>query len=277
MIRDVTHKARVFVELSLLNVPGVEFIAAKGVGTVTRAGLPVPVGEPAINPVPRQMISSHLKEIARQHAYSRGFRVAIGIEDGESLALKTMNQRLGIVGGLSILGTTGIVRPFSCSAYIASIHQGIDVSRANSIHHIAATTGSTSENFIKEYYQLPEMALIEMGDFVGALLKYLRRAPVPRLSIVGGFGKISKLAAGHLDLHSGKSSIDFEWLQRCAGEAGASESLQNRIKACNTSAEVLDLCEKQGVAIGDTICRAALYRAISVVPSEVDIEVLDYP
>lgn len=270
---DVTHGARVFVELSLIDHPAIQFSAAKGVGTVTRAGLPIAIGEPAINPVPRKMITDHLQKIGDEQAYPGGFRVAIGIEDGESLALKTMNARLGIIEGLSILGTTGIVRPFSCSAYIASIHQAIDVARANAIHHIAATTGSTSEAFIRDYYQLPEVALIEMGDFVGAVLKYLRRAPVARLSIAGGFGKISKLAAGHLDLHSRRSSVEFDRLQRCAGEIGASDQLQEQIKVSNTSAEVLDLCQQQCIALGDAVCRAALEKVKSVVSEDVEVEV----
>ena len=270
---DVTHGARVFVELSLMDGPGIEFAAAKGVGIITRAGLPIAVGEPAINPVPRKMIVGHLQQIAREHVYPDGFQVAVGIEDGEALALKTMNPRLGIVGGLSILGTTGIVRPYSCSAYIASIHQAIDVARANSIQHVAATTGSLSEAFIRDHYKLPDIALIEMGDFVGAVLKYLKRVPVARLSIAGGFGKISKLAAGHLDLHSGKSSVDFEWLGRCAARVGASGPLQQQIKICNTSAEALDSCHQQGISLGDAVCRAALEKATSVVPETVEIEV----
>jgi cobalt-precorrin-5B (C1)-methyltransferase len=118
---DVTHGAIVFARVRLRAEPGVLFRAGPGVGTVTRAGLTLPVGEPAINPVPRKMMTEHLTELAAEHGYTGGFEVAIGVEGGEALALKTMNPRLGILGGLSILGTTGIVRPFSCSAYIASM------------------------------------------------------------------------------------------------------------------------------------------------------------
>lgn len=270
---DVTHGARVFVDLGLTDSPDIQFAAAEGVGTVTRAGLALGIGEPAINPVPRKMITDHLRKIAKETDYSGGFRVAVGIENGESLALKTMNARLGIIGGLSILGTTGIVRPFSCSAYIASIHQAIDVARANAIEHLAATTGNTSEAFIRDHYQLPEISLIEMGDFVGAVLKYIRRAPIARLSIAGGFGKISKLAVGHLDLHSRRSSIDFEWLGQCAGKIGAPKALQKKIKAGNTSAEILQLCHKQGIELGDAVCRAALEKAKTIVSTNVEIEV----
>ena len=205
---DVTHGARVFVELRLVAAKGICFKAAAGVGTVTREGLMLAVGEPAINPVPRKMMTEHLENAAYTYGYEGGFEVSVGIEKGDQIALKTMNPRLGILGGLSVLGTTGIVRPYSCAAYIASIHQGIDVARSNGIHHIAATTGSSSEAAIKAHYGLPEMALIEMGDFVGAVLKYLKKAPVNKISICGGFGKLTKLANGHLDLNSRSSSID---------------------------------------------------------------------
>jgi hypothetical protein len=142
-----------------------------------------------------------------------------------------MNPRLGILGGLSILGTSGIVRPFSCAAYIASIHQGIDVAHTNGYTHIAACTGNASEDTMRRVYGLPEIALIEMGDFVGAVLKHLRKVPVPRLSLCGGFGKISKLAAGHMDLHSRHSSIDLPQLAGWAADIGADAALQAAIAA----------------------------------------------
>lgn len=275
---DVTHGAKVFVELSLTELPltekpSVEFIAGPGVGTVTRSGLVLAVGEAAINPVPRQMITQHLQDIAAVYKYKAGFRVSVGIKNGEQLALKTMNPRLGIEGGLSILGTTGIVRPFSCAAYIASIHQGIDVAKANGFEHIAATTGSTSEATIRSVYQLPEMALIEMGDFVGAVLKYLKKQPVKKLSICGGFGKISKLANGHLDLHSRASSIDLEHLAGLAESIGADQMLAENIKSANTSIEAYRLCDAQGLNLALPVCEAAFIKARKIIPPEIELEV----
>jgi cobalt-precorrin-5B (C1)-methyltransferase len=270
---DVTHGALVFARVRLSQEPGVRFHAGPGVGTVTRAGLTLAVGEPAINPVPRRMMTDHLAELAAEHGYEGGFEVTIGVENGEALALKTMNPRLGIVGGLSILGTTGIVRPFSCSAYIASIHQGIDVARANGYRHVAACTGNASEDAMRAHYGLPDIALIEMGDFVGAVLKHLRRAPVEKLTLCGGFGKFSKLAAGHLDLHSRSSSIDLPLLARWAAEAGGSDALQAEIRAANTSQQALSLASKQGIALGDIVCGHARDVARSIVPPEVAVEV----
>src|SRR5207253_5935355 len=134
--------------------------------------------------------------------------VTIAIPGGERLAERTMNGRLGIVGGLSVLGTTGIVVPYSCSSWIHAIRRGIDVARAAGIDHIAAATGTTSERAVQRLYDLPEHALIDMGDFVGGTLKYLRRHPMPRLTLAGGFAKIAKLAQGDLDLHSSRSRVD---------------------------------------------------------------------
>lgn len=270
---DVTHGALVFARVRLSAEPGVRFHAGPGVGTVTRPGLTLAVGEPAINPVPRQMIERHLAQLAAERGYAGGFEVAIGVEGGAELALKTMNPRLGILGGLSILGTSGIVRPFSCSAYIASIHQGIDVARANGVRHIAACTGNASEDAMRRRYALPEIALIEMGDFAGAVLKHLRRAPVEKLSLCGGFGKISKLAGGHLDLHSRHSSIDLPQLAGWAAALGASTALQDSMRAANTSQQALAQAHAEGVALGDAVCAHALRFARGIVPTEVALEV----
>lgn len=270
---DVTHGATVFVELALVKLPGVSFQAATGVGTVTKAGLILDVGEPAINPVPREMMQQQLQKMAAFYQYQGGFEVAVGVINGEAIAQKTMNPKLGILGGLSILGTSGIVRPYSCSAWIASIHQGIDVAKACGIQHIAATTGNTSEQAIRNHYQLEDSALIEMGDFAGAVLKHLRKNPVAKLSICGGLGKISKLANRHMDLNSRASSIDFKHLAKTAEELGGNEKLLSAILGANTSIEVLQLCKQQGLDLAAALCEKALIFAESIVPAEVDVEV----
>jgi cobalt-precorrin-5B (C1)-methyltransferase len=200
---DVTHGALILAMVRR-GAPGsgVTFRAGEGVGTVTKAGLPIPPGEPAINPVPRQMMRAAIEEVAAAHGVKGDAEIEIAIPGGEALAAKTLNGRLGIIGGLSILGTTGIVVPYSCSSWIASIHQGIDVARAAGLTHIAGATGATSETAVKKLHGLPETALIDMGDFVGGMLKYVRTHPVNRVTIAGGVGKMTKLAQGLLDLHS---------------------------------------------------------------------------
>jgi cobalt-precorrin-5B (C1)-methyltransferase len=226
---DVTHGCMVIATVRLRG-SGVTFRAGEGVGTVTMPGLPVAVGEPAINPKPREMIKA---EIDAQGGGD--VEVEISIPGGAALAEKTWNPRLGIVGGLSILGTTGIVHPFSCAAWIASIHRGIDVARANGFPHIAGCTGSTSEDAVRAHFNLPLEAMIDMGDFAGGMLKYMREHPVPRVTVAGGFGKITKLAQGAMDLHSGRSQVDFVWLARLVPDA-----MKEQVRSANTALQVLE-------------------------------------
>lgn len=273
---DVTHGALVLATVRRGEPgSGVSFRAGEGVGTVTRAGLPVPPGEPAINPVPRQMIREAIEEVAAAHRGTGDVEVEIAIPGGEALAEKTMNGRLGIVGGLSILGTTGIVVPYSCSSWIASIHSGIDVARAAGITHVAGSTGATSEAAVQKLYGLPEIALIDMGDFVGGMLKYLRTHPVPRVTIAGGVGKMTKLAQGLLDLHSKRGAVDLEVLARFAEKAGGSRALRERILAANNAAEAFSHAEAAGIALGDEVARAAWETASAVVAGKpVEIEII---
>ncbi|WP_135505263.1 cobalt-precorrin-5B (C(1))-methyltransferase [Roseovarius aestuariivivens] len=213
---DVTHGALVIARVSA-SAGGVRFRAGEGVGTVTMPGLPIPPGEPAINPVPRQMMTQTVEEMAAQLGQSPDITIEISIPGGQALAQKTWNPRVGVKGGLSILGTTGIVRPFSCAAWIASIHRGIDVARAGGLKHVAGCTGATSEAAVQALYGLPDHAMLDMGDFAGGMLKYLARHPVPRVTVGGGIGKMTKLAQGSRDLHSGRSQVDFAALADALG------------------------------------------------------------
>ncbi len=270
---DATHGARLWVTVTPTGGSGITFAAGDGVGTITRPGLSLDVGEPAINPTPRRMIREHLEAVAREFSYTGGFRVTVGIDDGEAIARRTMNPRLGILGGLSVLGTTGIVRPFSCSAYIASIHQSVDVARANHIDHVAGCTGGTSEAFARRHFGLDEAAIIEMGDMFGGLLKYLKQHPLPRVTLASGFGKLSKFAAGHPDTHSRRCSIDFAFLSRQAANAGADPADQARIRRANTSIEALELCHRRGVPLGERMARLGLNRARRYLPGPVHLTV----
>jgi cobalt-precorrin-5B (C1)-methyltransferase len=255
---DVTHGALVCATVRAGKPgSGVTFRAGEGVGTVTRAGLPIPPGEPAINPVPRRMIADAIVEVAAAAGRAADAEVEISIPGGEALAARTLNGRLGIVGGLSILGTTGIVVPYSCSAWIHSIHSGIEVARAAGLTHIAGATGTNSEAAAQKLYNLPEIALIDMGDFVGGMLKYLRRRPVPRVTIAGGVAKMTKLAQGLTDLHSRRGEVDLRTLAGFAKAAGGSPELCRHITAANTAAEAFALAQADGVRLGDMVARAA--------------------
>ena len=263
---DVTHGALVVATVRG-GAPGagVTFRAGEGVGTVTRAGLPIPPGEPAINPVPRRMIRDGITETAAAAGCAADAEVEIAIPGGEALAAKTLNARLGIVGGLSILGTTGIVVPYSCSAWIASIHQGIDVARAAGLTHIAGATGRSSEEAAQKLYGLSDIALIDMGDFVGGMLKHLRTHPVPRVTIAGGVGKMTKLAQGLTDLHSKRGEVDLAQLAGFAQAASGSEALCSRVRAANNAAEAFALAQAESIALGDVVARAAQETAERIV------------
>jgi cobalt-precorrin-5B (C1)-methyltransferase len=273
---DVTHGALVSSTVrQSAQGSGVVFRRGEGVGLVTRPGLPIAPGEPAINPVPRRMIKQAVHQAAGESA---DIEVEIAVADGEKIAERTLNGRLGIIGGISILGTTGIVIPYSCSSWIHSIHRGIDVARAMGFEHVAGSTGNASEMAVQQRYGLHEVQLIDMGDFVGGMLKYLRDHPVPRVSIAGGVAKMTKLAQGMLDLHSSRGMADLEALAAVAVDAGASETLAARIRAANMVAEAFALAGAEGVVLGDAVANAAWKTAAEVVSDagiEVEILVFD--
>jgi cobalt-precorrin-5B (C1)-methyltransferase len=255
---DVTHGALVIATVRAGRPgSGVTFRAGEGVGTVTRAGLPLPPGEPAINPAPRQMIRDNLEETAHSLGGPTDVEIEISIPGGEAIAQKTLNPRLGILGGLSILGTTGVVVPYSCSAWIHSIYRGIDVARAGGLGHVAGATGSTSEKAVQALYDLPEQALIDMGDFAGGMLKYLRRNPVPKVTIAGGIAKMTKLGQGLLDLHSRSGAVDLAWLAERFAEAGAEPVFVEQARSANTALEILETANRLNFPLGDVVAQHA--------------------
>ncbi|GAA1204906.1 cobalt-precorrin-5B (C(1))-methyltransferase [Prauserella alba] len=275
---DVTHGALVIATVRPgPEGSGVTFRAGAGVGTVTLPGLPLDVGEAAINPVPRRLMTEAVQRVAAEHGGSADVVVEVGIDGGEEMARHTWNPRLGIVGGLSVLGTTGVVVPYSCSAWIDSIRRGIDVARALGLEHVAGAVGSTSERVAQELYGLPDEALLDMGDFAGAVLKYLRRNPVPRLTLSGGFAKLSKLAAGHLDLHSKRSQVDLGLLAGIAEDAGRGE-VAAAIGGANTALHALELAREAGLELGDLVAERARQQAVEVLgdaPVHVDVIAID--
>jgi cobalt-precorrin-5B (C1)-methyltransferase len=272
---DVTHGATIVAEVAWGPAgSGIAFAAGEGVGTVTRPGLQLAVGEPAINPAPRAMIREALADLAEANgAPPPDIRVTLAIPGGERLAAKTMNARLGIVGGLSILGTTGIVVPYSCSSWVHSIHRGIDVARAAGLGHIAAATGSTSERAVQQLYALPEHALIDMGDFVGGTLKYLRNHPVGRLTLAGGFAKMAKLAAGHLDLHSSKSRVDPAMLADMLAACGADGGTLAAARGNDSAGALLDAAGAWAPALAGGVARRAREVAMATLSGAVAVEV----
>jgi cobalt-precorrin-5B (C1)-methyltransferase len=272
---DVTHGALIRVTVCRGEPgTGVMFIAGDGVGVVTRPGLPIPVGEPAINPAPRRLIRELVAEVVRDQGDGGDLEVTIAIPDGESLARRTANGRLGIVGGLSILGTTGVVIPYSCASWIHSIQRGIDVARAAGLSHVAAATGSTSERAVQALYGLADFALIDMGDFVGGTLKYLRRHPIARVTLAGGFAKLAKLAAGHLDLHSSRSAVDLPALAELLAERGAAGELVAHARAADSANQVLELAQGMGLPLADDVALGARRVALGRLDGACALEVM---
>jgi cobalt-precorrin-5B (C1)-methyltransferase len=270
---DVTHGA--LVTATVRRGPagsGVTYARGEGVGLVTRPGLPIPPGEPAINPVPRKMIAASVREAAGEAA---DIEVEIAVPGGAEIAERTLNPRLGILGGISILGTTGIVIPYSCSSWIHSIHRGIDVARAMGFTHVSGATGNASEIAAQKLHSLHEVQLIDMGDFVGGMLKYLRDHPVPRVTIAGGVAKMTKLAQGMLDVHSSRGMADLDALATVAEQAGASADLAGRMRAANTVAEAFSIAAGEGVPLGDAIAASAWETAAAVLKNTgIELELL---
>lgn len=271
---DVTHGAEIISALRPAKPgAGIIFHAGEGVGIVTLPGLPVAIGEAAINPAPRRMICEHLALYCQAHHHSDDWHVELSIPEGAEIAKKTWNPRLGIEGGLSILGTTGIVIPYSCSAWIDSIHRGIDVARATNTAHISACTGAVSEKTAARYFNLPLTSMIDMGDFAGGMLKYLRSHPVEKVTIAGGIAKITKLAQGHFDLHSSRSQVDFLKLADLAAhlQIGAVE----KIKKSQSMGQVMNCLRMDEVRkkFFSVLARQARHNALSILSGDTKIDI----
>ncbi|AFV77304.1 cobalamin biosynthesis protein CbiD (plasmid) [Thermus oshimai JL-2] len=238
---DVTHGAEIQAWVRFGSKDALE--GGEGVGVVTRPGLGLPIGEPAINPVPRQMIWQAVREVTE-----RPLRIVVSIPGGEELARKTLNPRLGVLGGLSVLGTTGVVKPYSTSAFRMSVVQAVGVARANGLLEIAATTGGRSERFAMRLLpHLPELAFIEMGDFVGDVLKAARKVGIEVVRIVGMIGKISKMADGKTMTHAAGGEVNRALLMELLRGAGASPRALKEAEGAPTARRFLEIALEEGL------------------------------
>jgi cobalt-precorrin-5B (C1)-methyltransferase len=256
---DVTHGAEIFTRIDLEPPPGLRYRAGQGIGTVTKPGLELAVGEPAINPMPRRMIRQALEEVLGDAWARVGVTVTISILNGEELAKQTLNGRLGILGGLSILGTTGIVEPYSNSAFKVSILKAIRVARSNGCDHLVLTPGGRSETFAQRVFALPEEAFIEVGGFLKQAIAYCRRNH-PRQVTFGGFAaKFSKVAAGQLETHSDEGPVDFPFLADVGAMAGLPTTLVQKIRGATLAREVFGWIKEEpaGPTFFQLLCQAA--------------------
>lgn len=272
---DVTHLAEICAQVTWETDVGVVFRRGVGVGLVTKKGLPVPVGEPAINPAPRQLITAVIQEVLAEHGLTgRGVAVEISVPRGEELAKKTFNPRLGIVGGISILGTTGIVVPYSTAAWLASVTQEIDVATAQGLRELVLTVGARGERLARQLFPLPEEAFVQIGPFFGDALRHCARCGVEKVRLAAMIGKLAKFAAGNDSVHSTSSSQDFAFLAEAARGAGADAALCEQITRANTAQEVSELVSGQGLKdFHAALCRRAWDHAVTFVPGITSLEV----
>ncbi|HSK99799.1 MAG TPA: cobalt-precorrin-5B (C(1))-methyltransferase [Rubrobacteraceae bacterium] len=251
---DVTDGAHLTARVSRRREPGLELDRADGVGVVTKPGLGLPVGGPAINEVPRRMISYSVEEVLDPG--ERGVRVVISVPGGERMAEKTTNARLGIVGGISILGTTGIVRPFSTAAWAASVVQAVNVMGAQGNETFVLSTGGLTEKAAMRLLpDLEDVCFIEVGDFTGQAIKGALKNGLKKGFFVGMAGKLAKLAAGVMMTHWTRSRVDNELLAEITRQAGGSQELIQEIEGANTARHAYELWRAANLSRGpDILC-----------------------
>jgi cobalt-precorrin-5B (C1)-methyltransferase len=258
---DATHGAQILSTVSLNEDIGTITVnGGKGVGRVTKPGLGLPIGAAAINPVPTKMIKTAALEVVGGLIKTKGITIMISVPMGESIAYKTDNPRLGILGGISILGTTGIVIPYSTASFAASIRQSIDVALAMGVDTVALTTGGRSEEFIKKYFDdnLPDHSLIQMGDFVGYAIRQCRIKQVRNVVIAGFIGKLTKIAMGVKQTHVKGSRVDMVFMANLARDCGCSANILSKIMYANTARHVQEIITENGISdYFDMICKYA--------------------
>ena len=256
---DATHGAEICVKVSRDHTrSGVTITRGEGVGLVTRPGTGIDVGEPAVTRVPRRMIVESIQQAAVSQGFDpeTGFIVEISVPGGEEIALKTTNSRLGVLGGISILGSTGVVQPFSTASWRASVHLAIDVAATNGLSHLVLSTGTRSEEFSKPLLALPEMAYIEAGIFSGPALKRCTMRNVKRATHVGMVGKFSKMAMGYFVTHVAGNRVDTEFLASLASDCGAAPAVQQEIKEASSARHFQELAQENDLMnVFPVMCR----------------------
>jgi len=272
---DVTHGARLTSIVAWRDDPGLELRGGEGVGTVTLPGLGLDVGGPAINAVPRRMIGDAAQpalDAARERGC--GVSVTIAVPGGEEMARRTLNGRLGILGGISILGTTGIVEAFSTASWRASVVQAVDVAAANGATHLVLSTGGRSESYArKRLPDLNEMAFVEMGEFAGHALDRAKEHGIRSVTLAGMVGKLTKLAQGQFQLHVAGGGVDPALLADIARRAGGDEELCERIRHANTARHAQEMALQAGLrGFFDELCDDAAQRCSERTQGAVDVE-----
>lgn len=276
---DVTDKALLRATVQWTREPGIRLEAGEGVGVVTKPGIGLEVGAPDITRTPRKMIEEAVREAASGLLAERGVRVVFSVPGGEEMARKTELARLGVVGGIAILGNTGIVRPYSTAAFKASIGVAVGVAAQAGHRHLVFTTGGQSEKTAMKLLALPEQAFIQMGDFVGHALRESVKHGIEKVSVVGFPGKLSKIAMGKMQTHAAGSDVDMGFLTGVAAACGASAEAQARLRGANTARHFMELVLEERVeGVFDALCRKICEQCRSYVkkPPAVEAVLTDF-
>lgn len=245
---DVTHGAEITVDIQLTDRANtIEIDGGAGVGRVTKPGLGLEIGTAAINPTPRKMMAENLTQTGGKVLQKSGIRVTVSVPNGEIIAQKTDNPRLGILGGISILGTTGIVIPYSTASFAAAIRQSLDVTVAMKGDTVVLTTGGRSEEFSRKVISLPDHCFVQMGDFAGYTIQQCAKKGIKKAHVAGFIGKLAKLATGVKQTHVKGSKVDMEFLSRLAEGCGAGKDVTSQIRSANTARHVQEIVTQNKV------------------------------
>jgi cobalt-precorrin-5B (C1)-methyltransferase len=273
---DVTHGAEICSTVSFTNQAGaVNIDGGQGVGRVTKPGLGLEVGKAAINPTPMAMLKQTVEQVAGEELKTRGVDVVISVPKGEELAKKTDNPRLGIVGGISILGTTGIVLPYSTASFAAAIRQSLDVAIAAGADMAILTTGGRSEDFAKSMFDLPEHCFVQMGDFAGYSVRQAAFKKMRKVVMAGFIGKLTKMAMGVKQTHVRGSHVDMEFMAGLAEKCGAGAGVLAEIRQANTARHVGEIVAKNDVSgFYDLLCKKVHEQMSEHAKGQLEIEVI---
>ncbi|MFZ1076793.1 MAG: cobalt-precorrin-5B (C(1))-methyltransferase [Nitrosotalea sp.] len=277
---DVTHGAEIHTDVSLTsNVGKIEIDGGEGVGRVTKPGLGLEVGSAAINPTPKKMITENITEVAQDLLKKNGVRVIISVPKGKELAPKTDNPRLGILDGISILGTSGIVIPYSTASFAASIRQSIDVTIAMGNDTVVLTTGGRSEDFSRNIITLPDHCFVQMGDFSGYTVQQCAKKGIRKAYVAGFIGKLTKMGMGVKQTHVKGSKVDMEFLAELAQRCNASSDTIQEIKKANTARHVFEIVSAKNLkGYFDLVCSEVYnqLRKHSEEKFEIDVIMFDF-
>lgn len=274
---DVTHGAEICSTVSFNdNAGAVNIDGGRGVGRVTKPGLGLEIGKAAINPTPMKMLAQAASEAAGDALKDRGIDVVISVPKGEELAIKTDNPRLGIMGGISILGTTGIVLPYSTASFAASIRQSLDVAIAMGADTAVLTTGGRSEDFARALFpSLPEHCFVQMGDFAGYSVKQCATKKMKKAIIAGFIGKLTKMAMGVKQTHVRGSHVNMEFMAGLAQQCGAPDPVVAEIKKANTARHAGEIVANNNVqGYFELLCKRVHEQMREHTKGELDLEVV---